>query len=120
MAAGDRALSRWLLALAVALLLAHALSFRFAIDDAYISFRYARNLLDGHGLVFNPGERVEGYSNLSWVLLAAAGMAAGLDPLLWARLLGFAAAKPSRRAHSSGSSPAAMPAAASSTHDRFE
>lgn len=92
MAAGDRALSRWLLALAVALLLAHALSFRFVIDDAYISFRYARNLLDGHGLVFNPGERVEGYSNLSWVLLAAAGMAAGLDPLLWARLLGFAAA----------------------------
>jgi hypothetical protein len=92
MAAGDRALSRWLLALAVVLLLAHALSFRFAVDDAYISFRYARNLLDGHGLVFNPGERVEGYSNLSWVLLAAAGMAAGLDPLLWARLLGFAAA----------------------------
>lgn len=92
MAAGDRALSRWLLALAVALLLAHALSFRFAVDDAYISFRYARNLLDGHGLVFNPGERVEGYSNLSWVLLTAAGMAAGLDPLLWARLLGFAAA----------------------------
>ncbi len=82
----------WPAALAVALLLAHALSFRFAVDDAYISFRYAHNLLDGHGLVFNPGDPVEGYSNLLWVLLSAAGLAAGLDPLLWARLLGFAAA----------------------------
>nr|MBC8422663.1 hypothetical protein [bacterium] len=32
-------------------------------EDAFISFRYAANLLDGHGLVFNPGERVEGYTN---------------------------------------------------------
>ena len=36
-------------------------------DDAFISFRYVRNLLEGHGLVFNPGERVEGYSNFLWV-----------------------------------------------------
>ncbi len=30
------------------------------IDDAYITFRYARNLLEGNGPVFNPGERVLG------------------------------------------------------------
>src|SRR5262245_25291048 len=83
--------SAWAL-LALAALLVHALSFRFAIDDAWISFRYARNLLSGHGLVFNPGEPVEGYSNLLWVLLSALGLAAGLDPLLWARVMGFAAA----------------------------
>ncbi len=41
-------------------------------DDAYISYRYAANLAEGHGLVFNPGEAVEGYSNLLFVLLAAA------------------------------------------------
>ncbi|MDE0004189.1 MAG: hypothetical protein OXQ29_15985, partial [Rhodospirillaceae bacterium] len=40
----------------------------FLCDDAFISFRYVRNLLEGHGLVFNPGERVEGYSNFLWVL----------------------------------------------------
>lgn len=40
-------------------------------DDAYISYRYAQNLACGHGLVFNPGERVEGYSNLLYVLLLA-------------------------------------------------
>jgi hypothetical protein len=40
-------------------------------DDAYISYRYAQNLARGDGLVFNPGERVEGYSNLLHVLLLA-------------------------------------------------
>ena len=40
----------------------------FLTDDAFISFRYARNLLSGHGLVYNPGEYVEGYSNFLWVL----------------------------------------------------
>lgn len=40
-------------------------------DDAYISYRYARSLAAGHGLTFNPGERVEGYSNLLYVLVLA-------------------------------------------------
>jgi arabinofuranosyltransferase len=43
----------------------------FLVDDAYISFRYSRNLAEGFGLVWNPGERVEGYTNLLWVLLLA-------------------------------------------------
>jgi len=41
-------------------------------DDQMISMRYARNLVDGHGLVWNPGERVEGYSNPLWTLVMAA------------------------------------------------
>ncbi len=40
-------------------------------DDAYISFRFADNLLHGHGLVWNPGERVEGYTNFLWTFLLA-------------------------------------------------
>jgi arabinofuranosyltransferase len=42
-------------------------------DDAFISFRYARHLAEGQGLMFNLGEAlpVEGYSNLLWVLLMA-------------------------------------------------
>jgi arabinofuranosyltransferase len=43
----------------------------YVIDDAYISFRYARHLVEGHGLVFNPGEYVEGYTSLLWTLLMA-------------------------------------------------
>ena len=53
----------------------------FLCDDAFISFRYVRNLLDGHGLVFNPGEYVEGYSNFLWVLeLAAIWGLSGVAP----------------------------------------
>ena len=53
----------------------------FLTDDAFISFRYVRNLLDGHGLVFNPGEYVEGYSNFLWVLeLAAIWGLSGVAP----------------------------------------
>ena len=53
----------------------------FLTDDAFISFRYVRNLLEGHGLVFNPGERVEGYSNFLWVLeLAAIWRVLGVAP----------------------------------------
>jgi hypothetical protein len=38
-------------------------------DDAMISMRYARNLATGAGLVWNPGERVMGFSNLGITLL---------------------------------------------------
>ena len=53
----------------------------FLTDDAFISFRYVRNLLEGHGLVFNPGEYVEGYTNFLWILeLAALWGLFGLRP----------------------------------------
>jgi arabinofuranosyltransferase len=57
-------------------------------DDAFISYRYASNLVAGNGLVFNPGERVEGYTNFAWVLGSAAALAAGLDPFQATRSLG--------------------------------
>lgn len=38
-------------------------------DDAMISMRYAWNFSHGNGLVFNAGERVEGYTNLLMVLV---------------------------------------------------
>src|SRR3954466_2543200 len=37
-------------------------------DDSAISMQYARNFAHGHGLVWNAGEHVEGYSNLLWTL----------------------------------------------------
>lgn len=38
-------------------------------DDALVSLRYAWNFSHGLGLVWNPGERVEGFSNLLMTLL---------------------------------------------------
>ena len=40
-------------------------------DDAMITMRYADNLVAGHGLVWNPGERVEGFSSPLWVFVLA-------------------------------------------------
>jgi len=41
-------------------------------DDAMISMRYARNLAEGHGPVWNAAEgRVEGYTNPLWVAYMA-------------------------------------------------
>lgn len=59
-------------------------------EDAFISFRYVRNLVQGKGLVFNEGEWVEGYSNFSWVLMLAVAAKMGGDILLWSKLLGVA------------------------------
>jgi arabinofuranosyltransferase len=58
-------------------------------DDAYISYRYAQKLVEGHGLVFNVGERVEGYTNLLWTLLVAAGIALGVSAPVVGHWLGF-------------------------------
>lgn len=62
----------------------------FIVDDAFISFRYARNLVDGHGLTWNPGQRVEGYTNFLWVMLMAAGMLARIPPEILSNVLGIA------------------------------
>ncbi|HTQ02341.1 MAG TPA: hypothetical protein VMI54_00740 [Polyangiaceae bacterium] len=40
-------------------------------DDAVTSMQYAKNLVLGNGLVFNVGERVDGYTNFLWVLFMA-------------------------------------------------
>lgn len=59
-------------------------------DDAYITYRYSRNLVEGHGLVYNVGEYVEGITNLLWALLIATGMWLGLDAEVVAHGLGVA------------------------------
>lgn len=60
-------------------------------DDAYISLRYAARLLNGHGLTFNNGEYVEGFSNPLWLLITAgASWLTGLNLIVTAKLLGYA------------------------------
>jgi arabinofuranosyltransferase len=71
-------------------LLLASLFLRFTIDDAYITFRYAENLAHGKGPVFNPGERVEGYTSFAWMLLMAAVLALRRDPVTASKVLGLA------------------------------
>jgi hypothetical protein len=61
---------------------------RFVQDDAFISFHYARNLVEGNGLTWF-GTRVEGYTNYLWVLWIALGLKVGIDPILWSYVGGL-------------------------------
>ncbi|MEC7947904.1 MAG: hypothetical protein VX265_10075 [Myxococcota bacterium] len=84
---------RLLLAVLLALTLVHMSGYGACVqDDAFISFRYAANLLDGHGLVYNPGEPVEGYTNFLWTLLIAGAMAMGAGPVMASVVGGMASA----------------------------
>ncbi len=58
------------------------------IDDAYISFRYAHNLVTGGELVFNPGEYVEGFTNLLWTLMMTIPIMLGFPVHVFATILG--------------------------------
>jgi hypothetical protein len=62
----------------------------FFIDDAFITFRYVRQFVAGNGLVYNIGERVEGYSNFLWVMLLALPHAFGAELITTARVLSAA------------------------------
>ncbi len=58
-----------LLAAPVGVFLYLCWDFFFLQDDAFITLRFADNFLSGHGLVWNYGLRVEGYTNFLWLLL---------------------------------------------------
>ena len=81
-----------LVALGAALLLAHARLFDFICDDAYITFRYARNLAEHGAPLYNLDERVEGYTNFLWMLLSAALFRAGATVPVLVGILGAASA----------------------------
>ena len=57
-----------------------------ASEDAYITFRYARNLAEGHGAVYNLGERVMGYTSPLWTKWNALGILLTHDPVMWSRV----------------------------------
>ena len=66
-----------------------AWSFRsYTPDDSFIFLRYAENLAGGRGLVFNTGERVQGYTSAVWTLWIAAGAFAGVPLLAFAKISG--------------------------------
>lgn len=60
-------------------------------EDAFISFRFARHLVAGHGLVWNVGEPpVEGFTNFLWVMICAGFDRCRLDVLRASQSLGVA------------------------------
>ncbi len=63
---------------------------RFTQDDAFITFRFSRNLARGEGLVFNPGEQVEGYTNFLYAVVHALPERLGWNTPLFSQVYGIA------------------------------
>ncbi|MBN1201532.1 MAG: hypothetical protein JXJ20_06715 [Anaerolineae bacterium] len=58
------------------------------IDDAFITFRYSRNIVDGQGFVYNPGSRTLGTTTpLYTVLMAGIGFVTGSEQYPWFALI---------------------------------
>ena len=78
------------LGLAILIFLIHTMFYvGWCMDDPFITFRYARNLAEGNGIVFNVGERVDGYSNFLYVLIFTLIIKLGLDPVRISLFLGL-------------------------------
>lgn len=92
------------MAVALALTLLNYSWWKFGADDAYITFRYAKNLAEGHGFVYNLGDRVLGTTSpffalllaviyrvvpvdLPWIAEVLGGVAAGLAAAVFGSLL---------------------------------
>jgi hypothetical protein len=80
-----------LVLITVGVIVHHAALWHWFIEDAAITFSFARNFATGEGLVAFPGgERVEGYSNPTWMAFLAAAHLVGLRDLFevarWSQL----------------------------------
>jgi arabinofuranosyltransferase len=87
-----RALDRLLVIGPALIVLVAGWRWRWTCDDAFIDFRVVRNLLDGAGPVFNPGERVEAFTSPLWVALLTVAvtpwrLARAQLPLEWASVV---------------------------------
>jgi len=77
------------LGVGLAIYSAFAYYLRFTQDDAFITYRYVANSLDGYGLVYNIGERVCGFTNFGWTVYLALWGALGFDFIAVSKITGF-------------------------------
>jgi hypothetical protein len=82
-------ISNWPFWVAITVSLWLAFLTRFMQDDGFIYFRYALNFAEGRGLVWNPGELIDGYLNLLWILLLGTGLKAGIGLIEFSYLCGL-------------------------------
>jgi len=64
--------------------------FSYTIDDAYITFRYSKNLAAGFGPTYNPGlPPVEGYTTFLWMLLMTLPHFVGVNVATFSKIVGI-------------------------------
>ncbi len=62
---------------------------RWLGDDIFIALRYVQNLVGGNGLVYNKGERVEGFTDFLWIMLVSFFTWLKRDPTITVQVLGI-------------------------------
>ena len=62
--------------------------YRVIQDDAFISFTYAKHLVNGQGLTWN-GLPIEGYTNFLWVLLMAIPESLQINTVFFSQIAGI-------------------------------
>jgi len=76
-----RFLLAFFVALAISIFIHGSILRKYTIyDDAYITYRYSKNLVNGFGPVWNIGEYVEGYTSFLHMILMAGVIAIRRDP----------------------------------------
>ena len=81
----------WLLTVVV-IFATHALYLNCVAEDSYITYRFAKNLANGHGLVWNIAEPpIEGYTNFLWVIICAGAIKLGFRVPLFTQIIGAVA-----------------------------
>lgn len=63
----------------------------YTMDDSYITFRYARNLVQFGSIVWNHNETIptEGFTSLIWVLVNSVFEFIGVTPVVGSKVIGF-------------------------------
>jgi arabinofuranosyltransferase len=70
------------------LLISVGLTFDVTSDDPFVTLRYAANVVHGYGAVFNPGQRVEGFTSpLHLLFVIGAYLVPGSHAMLMVKLL---------------------------------
>ncbi len=77
----------WLIAGAIVIALIAAY-WNYVQDDVFITYAYSRNIAQGTGFVFNPGQQVQGTTTPLWALIMAGAYLVTPDPLHAGNLLG--------------------------------
>ena len=77
--------------LAIIVSIVYSYKLKWLGDDIFIALRYVQNLLAGNGLVYNKGERVEGFTDFFWIMLVSFFTWLKRDPIVTVQVLGILA-----------------------------
>src|SRR5258708_25059562 len=85
-------LSKWMLVIALPVIVAlfyfsASLHFGYTPDDTYIYLRFAKNLVQGNGISFNPGVPSYGFTSPLWLFIISLGGAMGVDVYMAAKAI---------------------------------